>query len=70
MCKKCGTPLADPPTGRPPDYCGQACRRLAEAALAHVFHVEIDYFSRGYEPSRVKQEKDGKKKEGAALRAG
>jgi len=36
MCKKCGAPLTDPPTGRPPDYCGQACRRLAEFEIRRL----------------------------------
>jgi hypothetical protein len=28
--------LADPPTGRPPDYCSQACRRLAEFEVRRI----------------------------------
>jgi hypothetical protein len=36
MCKKCGVPLTDPPTGRPRDYCGQACRRLAEFEIRRL----------------------------------
>lgn len=29
-CRKCGTPLSTPLTGRPPAYCSVGCRRAAE----------------------------------------
>jgi hypothetical protein len=29
-CRICTAPLAQKPTGRPPTYCGELCRRLAE----------------------------------------
>jgi len=30
-CLRCGTALGDgPPTGRPPRYCGDLCKRLTE----------------------------------------
>lgn len=32
-CRMCGQILAAPATGRPPDYCGTACRRSAEYAI-------------------------------------
>jgi hypothetical protein len=36
QCRKCGAPLVVPPTGRPPDYCGQACRRISEFEIRRL----------------------------------
>ena len=37
-CARCGAPLERPATGRPPTYCGEACRRLTEREIARVDH--------------------------------
>ena len=35
-CKKCGAELRIPTTGRPPTYCGVACRRSAEFEIRRI----------------------------------
>jgi hypothetical protein len=37
-CLKCGSPLDHTPgtNGRPPSYCGEACRRLAEYEIRRI----------------------------------
>ena len=45
-CRKCGTPLAKPATGRPPRYCSTGCRRAAEYEIRrlnrHLERLESD----------------------------
>ena len=40
-CRKCGTSLTSPATGRPPTYCGTGCRRAAEHEIRRLSrHLE------------------------------
>ena len=35
-CRKCGTPLPPPSTGRPRAFCGVGCRRAAEREVRRL----------------------------------
>ena len=36
VCRSCSRPLNVPATGRPPQYCGTECRRIAEFSVRRV----------------------------------
>ena len=38
-CLKCGAALKKPPTGRPPTYCGEGCRRSSEYELRRLLRL-------------------------------
>ena len=35
-CQKCGISIEKPPTGRPPRYCGKACRSAAGYEIRRI----------------------------------
>ena len=65
LCLKCNTPLDQPATGRPPIYCGPACRQAAA--------YEIKRLNRRLEgletwASRLRHEPDCGYRDGAGRR--